>query len=106
MFLIMIQTLNQNNVAFGFVNAPAVFQRAVNYIFRSLDYVIVHLDDILMLSKTPEEHVTHLREVFKRLSEYDLKLRIDQCKFFQEELKHLGFVLNADGIKPDPEYIN
>ena len=94
-----------NRMTFGFVNAPAAFQRAVNYIFRNLDYVIVYLDDILILSKTPEEHIEHLREVFKRLSEYDMKLRIDKCKFFQKQLKYLGFILNADGITPDPEYI-
>ena len=92
-------------MTFGFSNAPAAFQRAINYIFRDLDFVIIYLDDILILSKTEEEHIKHLRLVFKRLSEYNLKLRIDKCKFFAKELKYLGFILNACGIKPDPKYI-
>ena len=73
-----------NHKTFGFVNAPVAFQRAVNYIFRNLDYVIVYLDDVLILSKTPEEHNEHLREVFKLLSEYNSKLRVDKCKFFRK----------------------
>ena len=92
-------------MTFGFSNAPAAFQRAINYIFRDLDFVIIYLDDILILSKTEGEHMKHLRLVFKRLSEYNLKLRIDKCKFFAKELKYLGFILNSYGIKPDPEYV-
>ena len=93
-------------MTFGFANAPAAFQRAVNYIFRDLEFVIVYLDDILVLSKSQDEHVKHLRIVFKRLAEYDLKIRLDKCHFFQRELKYLGFILNEEGVKPDPEYVD
>ena len=93
-------------MTFGFSNAPAAFQRAINYIFRDLDFVIIYLDDILILSKTEAEHIKHLRLVFQRLSEYNLKLRIDKCKFFAKELKYLGFILDAYGIRPDPAYID
>ena len=95
-----------NRMTFGFSNAPAAFQRAINYIFRDLDFVIIYLDDILVLSKTAKEHVKHLRIVFQRLLEYNLKLRIDKCKFFAKELKYLGFILDAQGIRPDPEYVD
>ena len=93
-------------MTFGFANAPAAFQRAVNYIFKDLEFVIVYLDDILILSKTQHEHVKHLRLVFQRLSEYNLKIRFDKCHFFQHELKYLGFILNEQGVRPDPDYID
>ena len=92
-------------MTFGFANAPAAFQRAVNYIFRDFDFVIVYLDDILVLSKSDQEHLMHLRLVFQKLSEYDLRIRLDKCYFFQTELKYLGFILDAKGVRPDPEYV-
>ena len=93
-------------MTFGFANAPSAFQRAINYVLRDLEFVIVYLDDILILSKTEEEHIIHLRRVFQRLSEYNLKLRFDKCKFFKKELKYLGFILTPEGVKPDPEYVD
>ena len=95
-----------NRMTFGFANAPAAFQRAVNYIFRDLDFVIVYLDDILILSESEEQHIQHLETVFERLSEYNLKIRYDKCSFFQPELKYLGFILNSEGVRPDPEYVS
>ena len=95
-----------NRMTFGFVNAPAAFQRAMNHIFRDLSFVIVYIDDILILSESEEEHMEHLKLVFERLSDYNLKLRIDKCSFFQTELKYLGFILNATGVRPDPDYVD
>ena len=54
-----------NRMTFGFVNAPAAFQRAMDFIFKDLPFVIVYLDDILIMSKTEQEHLTHLRVVFE-----------------------------------------
>ena len=94
-----------NRMTFGFSNAPAAFQRALNYIFKDLEYVIVYLDDILILSNNEEEHIEHIETVFNKLEEYNLKIRLGKCLFFQKELKYLGFILNAEGVRPDPEYI-
>ena len=92
-------------MSFGFVNAPGTFQRAMNYIFRDCSFVIVYLDDILILSKTREEHMEHLSVVFGLLERYNMKIRVTKCAFFQTELKYLGFILNAEGRRPDPEYV-
>ena len=62
------------------------FQRAMNNIFQDLDYVLVYLDDILLLSKTHEEHMKHIGVVMQRLFNYNLKIRMDKCKFFADEL--------------------
>ena len=90
----------------GLVNAPAVFQRAMDHIFKGLKFVKIYLDDILIVSKTEQEHLQHITEVFRRFAEYNIKLRIDKCKFFQTELKYLGHIINRNGIRPDTKYID
>ncbi|MCP4477936.1 MAG: hypothetical protein GY818_07580 [Planctomycetaceae bacterium] len=94
-----------NRMTFGFVNAPAAFQRAMDYIFRDLSFVVVYIDDILIMSKTEEEHMRHLRIVFEILETYNLVIRKEKCQFFVKELKYLGFILSGKGMRPDPEYI-
>ena len=95
-----------NRMAFGFCNAPAVFQRAMDKVFDGLDFVVVYLDDIIVCSKNEKEHLQHLKLVYERLKKYNLKLRILKCKFYMRELKFLGIIVNADGIRCDPGYIN
>ena len=67
---------------------------------------MVYLDEICVFSKSLEEHVGHLQEVFDRLRNFDLKLKHSKCQFALDEIKLLGFVVNAEGIKSDPEKIN
>ena len=93
-------------MAFGFVNAPAVFQRCMNQMFQHLDFVIVYIDDIIICSKTEEEHAEHLKQVFEVLKKWNLKLRIEKCMFFQQEIKYLGIWITPNGIKADQGYID
>ena len=93
-------------MCFGLVNAPATFQRAMDTIFKGLEFVVVYLDDVLVMSRSGEEHIEHLKIVFAKLREYNIKLRIDKCNFFKTELKYLGFKVNKYGSGPDPEYVN
>ena len=75
-------------------------------IFNTLKFVTVYLDDILIASKTEKTHLEHIAEVLDRMSEFQLKIRIDKCKFFQRQLKYLGHVISAEGVSPDPEYMS
>lgn len=89
----------------GLSNAPATFQHTMNTIFaeRGLNkYVAVYLDDILIYSKTPEEHVQHLRTVLEVLREHKFYCKPSKCQFNRSELKYLGHIVGAGGIKPDP----
>ena len=68
-------------------------------------FVAVYLDDILIFSKSKEEHLTHLELVLKKLREKELKINLDKCVFMKEELVFLGFVISKGNLKMDPEKV-
>ena len=88
---------------FGVTNAPAVFMDYMNRIFRPfLDkFVVVFIDDILIYSKTQEEHVEHLRLVLGVLREKELYAKLSKCEFWMDEVQFLGHVISAQGIAMD-----
>jgi hypothetical protein len=79
----------------------------MNGVFREyLDkFVIVFLDDILIYSKTEEEHEKHLRMVLQVLREHKLYAKLSKCIFYQKKIHYLGHIISADGITVDPEKI-
>jgi hypothetical protein len=89
---------------FGVTNAPAVFMDLMNRIFRSyLDkFVVVFIDDILIYSKSPEEHATHLKLVLEKLREHKLYAKFNKCEFWLDTVAFLGHVISKDGIQVDP----
>ena len=92
---------------FGVANGPGGFQTRVNRILAQYidDFVIVYMDDILIYSRTLEEHLEHLKKVLTALSEADLILNIKKCRFFETETRFLGHILTRDGTRPDPRNI-
>uniref|UniRef100_A0A5S6QHH5 RNA-directed DNA polymerase n=1 Tax=Trichuris muris TaxID=70415 RepID=A0A5S6QHH5_TRIMR len=90
---------------FGLCNAPSTFQRLMEVILGSLRSTscLVYLDDIIIHSRTEEEHVQRLREVFRRLRDAGLKLNMEKCQFFKKEVRYLGHVVSRDGVRVDPE---
>ncbi|GBG90317.1 hypothetical protein CBR_g50566 [Chara braunii] len=92
---------------FGLTNAPATFQRCMNDLFRlSLDkFVVVYLDDILVFSKTLQEHQGHLRQVLEKLREANFKINPKKCEWAKTQVLYLGHVLDGDGIKPEDSKI-
>lgn len=92
---------------FGLTNAPSTFQHLMNQIFHPIlqKFVVVYLDDILIYSKTPEEHAQHLSIVLNILRENRLIAKASKCFFFQTELRFLGHILRPTGIFPDPDKI-
>jgi hypothetical protein len=90
-------------LCFGLTNAPATFQAAMNNIFSEYlhDFVVVYLDDILIFSKTKEDHVRHLQLVLEKLREHNLFANMKKCDFFKSELEFLGHIVSGEGIKVD-----
>ncbi|GJS22096.1 putative reverse transcriptase domain-containing protein [Tanacetum coccineum] len=92
---------------FGLTNAPTIFMDLMNRVCRSyLDkFVIVFIDDILIYSKTQEEHVEHLRLVLELLKKEKLYAKFSKCEFWLREVQFLGHVINGNGIHVDPSKI-
>ena len=92
---------------FGLCNAPGTFQRLMECVLRGLTWQIalIYLDDVLVYSRTFEEHLHHLRLVFDRFRAAGLKLKPSKCHFGQRQVKYLGHVITSEGIQPDPEKI-
>jgi hypothetical protein len=94
-------------MSFGLTNAPAYFMNIMNKVFMDeLDKcVVVFIDDILVFSKTAEEHEEHLRIVLGKLRQHQLYAKFSKCEFWMEEVAFLGHVLSAKGVAIDPSKI-
>jgi len=89
---------------FGLTNAPALFMDLMNRVFQPyLDkFVVVFIDDILVYSKSYEEHELHLRQTLQTLRSHKLYAKLDRCDFWLKELTFLGHVVSSKGIFVDP----
>ena len=85
---------------FGLRNTAQTFQRFIGDVCRDLDFVFVYLDDILVASCSPEEHLQHLRTLFQRLSDHGLVINPAKCEFGKSQLNFLNHTISADAIRP------
>ncbi|GFT45979.1 transposon Tf2-6 polyprotein [Trichonephila clavipes] len=85
---------------FGLCNAAATFQRFIDEVLRNLPFVFAFVDDILVASSSPEEHLQHLQILFTRLQQYGLSLKPSKCIFGVTSIKFLGFKVSESGIEP------
>ncbi|KAL5570641.1 hypothetical protein UlMin_027216 [Ulmus minor] len=92
---------------FGLTNAPAAFMDLMNRVFKEfLDkFVIVFIDDILIYSKTKEEHEEHLRITLRTLEEHKLYAKFSKCEFWLDKVHFLRHVVSKDGVSVDPAKI-
>nr|AAX95143.1 retrotransposon protein, putative, Ty3-gypsy sub-class [Oryza sativa Japonica Group]ABA92434.1 retrotransposon protein, putative, Ty3-gypsy subclass [Oryza sativa Japonica Group] len=94
-------------MSFGLTNAPAFFMNLMNKAFMEyLDkFVVVFIDDILIYSRTKEEHEEHLRLALEKLREHQLYAKFSKCEFWLSEVKFLGHVILAGGVAVDPSNV-
>lgn len=85
---------------FGLVNAPSTFSRYMAELFRGLPFVNVYLDDILVFSKSKEEHWKHLEKVLGIIQKEKLIAKRKKCHFAKESVEFLGYIVGKSGIRP------
>ena len=71
-----------------------------------LKWCIIYLDDIIVFSKTPKEHIERLRGVFKKLSTAGLRLNLRKCEFFKSRITYLGHTVSKDGIETENKKVS
>ena len=89
---------------FGLSQAPAYFQLLSDKVLMGCSgFAMGYLDDIIIFSKTEEEHLQHLEEIFIRLRKFGLKMKCEKCSFFKKHIQYLGHLVSENGFEPLPE---
>ena len=71
-------------------------------ILKDFNFAIAYLDDIIIFSRTVEEHFDHIKQVFEKLRSAHLSMKLSKCHFFTKEIQYLGHTLSTKGIRPLP----
>ena len=92
---------------FGLANAPATFQNMMNKIFKGMiDHrVVIYLDDILIYSRSDEDHIPLTKKVLERLQQHQLALSPEKCEWHMSKVNFLGYIITENGIEMDQEKI-
>ena len=89
---------------FGLSQAPAYFQLLIDQVLMGCgNFAMGYLDDIIVFSRSEEEHLQHLEEIFKCLRHFDLKIKREKSSFFKKHIQYLGHLVSEQGFKPLPE---
>ncbi|KAI3742689.1 hypothetical protein L1987_60382 [Smallanthus sonchifolius] len=93
---------------FGLTNAPSTFQRLMNDVFRPFlqRFILVFFDDILIYSKSWEDHLHHITLTLQLLLDNKLVAKLSKCIFGQSQVAYLGHVISSHGVAVDPEKIS
>lgn len=93
---------------FGMCNLGATFQRSMDQILTQYrwQFRIVYIDDVLIYSKSSDEHLTHLELIFERFNASGIVLKPRKCVFASSQINYLGQVISKEGINPDPEKLS
>jgi hypothetical protein len=92
---------------FGLCNAPSTFERLMEQVLAGLQWQIclIYLDDVIIFSKSCEEHLARLDEILGKLGDAGLKLKPKKCHFFCKEVLYLGHKVSREGIATDPDKV-
>ena len=90
------------SMPFGLCNAPPTFQRLMQNCLGELNltYCLIYLDDVIVFSEMPEEHLMRMCVVFNHLTEHGLKLKPSKCDVFKSEINYLAHHVSKEGVRP------
>nr|CDJ98010.1 RNA-directed DNA polymerase (reverse transcriptase) domain containing protein [Haemonchus contortus] len=97
--------LRYNRLPFGVKSAPGIFQQIIDSMICGLEGCAAYLDDVIVTGRNIEEHVANLEALFKRISDYGFRVRMDKCNFLMPQLRYLGNIIDSTGRRPDPAKI-
>ena len=89
-------------VPFGLMQAPAYFQELMTHVLKDFSFAITYLDDIIIFSRIAEKHLSHIRQLFEKLRNAHLFMKLSKCHFFTKEIQYLRHILSSKGIRPLP----
>ena len=90
---------------FGLRNAAQTFQRFLDHVLHGLDIVYVYIDDVLVASSDPTQHLVHLRQVFTCFQRYGIVINPAKCPLAVPDLQFLGHRVSSNGVSPLPEKV-
>ena len=103
-FVVPMEKWQFKRTPFGLSQAPAYFQLLIDKVLMGCsNFAMGYLDDIIIFSKTEEEHLQHLQEIFSRLHNFGLKMKQEKCSFFKKHIQYLGHLVSERGFEPLPE---
>lgn len=94
-----------NFMPFGLKNLSSTFQRFMNEVMFDLPFIFCYIDNILIFSKSENEHLQHVKTVFERLRNYGVTINPDKCHFNKPSVKFLGHMVNSLGISTLPDKV-
>jgi hypothetical protein len=100
-------TFMYDKMPFGLMNVGATFERAMDIAFikERNKFIVIYLDDLMIFSKSDEEHLVHLKQTFEKCCMFGLSLNPKKSHFTMQEGKLLGHIVYKDGIKIDPKRV-
>ena len=102
-FVTLLDKFEFTRCPFGLTQASAYFQRLINKVIKGLPFAFGYLDDVLIHCPDIETQLQHMRVLFQRLREADLKLKDSKCNYFNTDVQYLRHLISRKGIKPLPE---
>ncbi|CAH8672200.1 unnamed protein product [Schistosoma rodhaini] len=94
-----------NRLPFGVKTAPSIFQQVMDTMLQDIPGTAAYLDDILIMGTDYADLDKKLDTVLKRIEDYGFRLRAEKCDFYMEQVHYLGFIIDKNGRRPDPENI-
>ena len=84
------------------MQATAYFQELMTVVLKDVSFAITYLDDIVIFRRTVEVHLNHIKQVFKKLSNAHLSMKLRKCHFFTKEIQYLRHILSNTSMRPLP----